>query len=113
MAHRLIAIDGRQIKGWSSFHDLFTQLFGFPETYPRNMSAWMNAVYSLDDVGKGLSTLKVAPGEMLVLQIDSVDEFAEKRPQQYATIVECVAAVNLRRIEAGAGPIVCLAYFKN
>jgi hypothetical protein len=113
MPHKLLQIDARHITGWGTFHDLFARLFGFPANYPRTMNPWMNALFSLDDPAKSLSALKLPPGDLLVLQLDNVDEFAEKCPQQYAAIVECIAMVNLRRLEAGASPIATLAYFKN
>ncbi|HUO06712.1 MAG TPA: barstar family protein [Phycisphaerae bacterium] len=113
MPHKLLQLDARRITGWGTFHDLFSQLFGLPPNYPRTMNAWMNALFSLDDPAKALTSLQVSPGSMLILQLDNVDEFAEKCRPQYDAIIECIAMVNLRRLEAGAQPIVALAYFKN
>ena len=113
MPHTLITIDARRITGWGTFHDLFTQLFGFPESYSRNMNSWMNAMAKIDDPASTLAAFHIPPNSLLVIQLDNVDEFAERFPQQYNTIVDCVAIVNIRRIEAGGEPVLALAYFKN
>jgi Barstar (barnase inhibitor) len=113
MPHTKIKLDMRRIHGWGDLHDLFIKAFGFPDSYSRNMNSWMTAMAALDDPAKALSTLHIPPGTLLVLELDSVDEFAERAPKQYEALVECTAIVNWRRMEAGADPILLLAFFKN
>ena len=48
---------------------------------------------------------------ILTLQLGLVIEFAKRRPEQYAAIVECAAFVNWSRIEIGNRPIVALYFY--
>jgi hypothetical protein len=55
----------------------------------------------------------VPPGGVLTLQLDGVDEFAARCPEQYAALVECAAFVNWRRSSAGDGAVLALAFYKH
>ncbi len=35
----VVTIDTRRITDWETFHDVFAEVFGFPEFYGRNMEA--------------------------------------------------------------------------
>ena len=51
----LVRIDTTKIRDWASFHDVFTEIFGFPDFYCRNMDAWVDCMTSLDDPAAGMS----------------------------------------------------------
>lgn len=99
---QVVKLDTRGIRDWDTFHDVFQNAFGFPAYYGRNMSAWTDCMTNLDSE---MSAVRVRPGEMLVLQLEDVADFAERCPEQYKAIVECGAFVNWRRLEIGHGAV--------
>jgi hypothetical protein len=109
----LVRLDTRLIKDWKTFHNVFQEAFGFPSFYGQNMDAWIDCMTSLDDSDAQLSTTRVEPGEVLVLQLDHVNDFCERCPEQYRAIVECSAFVNWRRIEAGGSAVLALSFCKS
>ena len=108
----LIKIDARGIRDWDTFHDVFSAAFGFPAFYGRNMNAWIDCMTYLDEPSAGMSSVTVEPGSVLVLQLESVDEFAARCPEQYSALVECAAFVNWRRIEQGQSAVLALSFYK-
>ena len=108
----LIKIDTRRITDWETFHDVFARVFGFPDFYGRNMNAWIDCMTDLDDGGTGMSMIHVPRGEVLVMQLDHVKDFAGRCPEQYAAIIECAAFVNRRRIEMGQDAVLALSYYR-
>ena len=110
MVRHVVTIDGKAIHDWPSFHDVFAASLGFPSFYGRNLDAWIDCLTSADDPDAGMVATPVPPGEILTLQIDHVDVFASKCPEQYEAVVECAAFVNWRRIEQGDGPVVALSF---
>ena len=77
------------------------------------MDAWIDCMTCLDDPDAGMSSVNVNPGEMITLQLDHVDDFALRCPEQYDAIVECSSFVNWRRIEKGAPPVLALSFYKS
>ncbi len=62
-----ISIDANGITDWDSFHDVFAKNFGFPDFYGRNMNAWNDCMTYLDDSEANLTSVQVAPGDVVVL----------------------------------------------
>ena len=114
MAHELsppvVVIETRRIVDWESFHDEFASAFGFPGFYGRNMNAWIDCMTSLDDTGAGMSKIHCAPGSVVTLAVEDVQDFARRCPEQYAALIECAAFVNWRRIEQGQGSVLALSF---
>lgn len=108
----LVRIDAKRIADWVSFHSVFRSVMGFPEFYRANMNAWIDCMTYLDDPAAGMTTQHVQPGGVLTLQIDGIDDFASRCPEQYEALVECSAFVNWRRIEQGALPVLALSFCK-
>jgi len=108
----IVRIDATRIRDWDSFHAVFSEAMGFPEFYGANMSAWVDCMTSLDDPADGMTTQHVSPGAVLTLQIDGVDDFASRCPEQYEALIECSAFVNWRRIEQGAPAVLALSFYK-
>ena len=98
-----------QINDWESFHDTFAATLGFPQFYGRNMDAWIDCLTYRDE-DDGMATVVVAAGDVLTLQLDEGRAFAERCPEQYASLIACAAFVNWRRIEAGDRPILALSF---
>jgi RNAse (barnase) inhibitor barstar len=108
----IVDIATDRILDWNTFHDVFTELLGFPEFYGRNMDAWIDCLTHVDDEPPDLTTVSVAPGDVLTLQLQAVDRFAERCPEQYDALVTCSAFVNWRRIERGDRPILALSFYR-
>ena len=105
-----VRIDGSKITDWDSFHDYFSATFGFPGFYGRNMDAWNDCMTSLDAPDEGMSSVHVAPGDVLVLCVSGAGELMQRCPEIYDALVECSAFVNYRRIEAGDQAVLALSF---
>ncbi len=108
----LVKLDTRRVSDWASFHTVFAEVFGFPDFYGQNMNAWIDCMTCLDDSSSGMTTVSVPCGGIVVLQLDHVDDFACRCPEQFASLVDCAAFVNWRRIESGEPAVLALSYYK-
>jgi RNAse (barnase) inhibitor barstar len=110
----LLRIDANPIVDWPSFHDVFAASFGFPDFYGRNMDAWIDCLSDLDKAGSGMTTVHVAPGQVLALVIDHAAEFKSRCPEQFSALVECSAFVNWRVMALDStfpkAPLLALAF---
>ena len=105
----LVRINTNLITDWGSFHDVFARTLGFPESYGRNMNAWIDCMTCLDDAEACMSSVHGPPTDPVVLQIDAVNNL----PQDiYESLVECAAFVNWRRIEQGDQAILVLSFHR-
>ncbi len=110
---KIIKIDTRKIIDWETFHDVFKEIFGFPDFYGRNMDAWIDCMASLDAPEDEMTKVNIDKNETLVLHLGYIDEFVKRCPEQYAAIVECSAFVNYRRIERGGNPVLTVSFYKS
>jgi hypothetical protein len=108
----VVRLDCNRITDWESFHTVFADVFGFPAYYGRNMDAWIDCMSCLDEPTSRMNAITVPPNGVLTLQLDSVDSFALRCPEQYAAIVECTAFVNWRRSSQGESAVLALAFDK-
>lgn len=106
-----VSIDASRITDWDSFHDTFAETFGFPGFYGRNMDAWNDCMTYLDDPDAGMSSIHVAPGDVVVLCISAVTEFRKRCPEIYDALIECSSFVNYRRIERDAPAVLALSFY--
>jgi hypothetical protein len=106
-----IQIDASKITNWDSFHDLFSKTLGFPGFYGRNMDAWNDCMTSLDAPEDGLSSVHVAPGDVVVLCVSGASELKKRCSDIYDALVECSAFVNYRRIEKGEPAVLSLSFY--
>ena len=109
----LVSIDVGRIRDWDSFHDIFAEALGFPGFYGCNMNAWIDCMGYLDEPESKMSSASVPRGEVLTLQLDGIDDFAARCPEQYAALLECTAFVNWRRVQRGEGALVALSFYKS
>lgn len=109
----VVKLDTGRITNWDTFHDVFAELFGFPKFYGRNMAAWIDCMSDLASPLWDMTTVKAPPGGVLVLQLEGVDDFVRRCPEQYEAIVECAAFVNWRNLEVGGRAVLALAYNKH
>jgi RNAse (barnase) inhibitor barstar len=94
----LVTLDTRLITDWDTFHDVFAELFGFPDFYGRNLDAWIDCMTSLDVPWHGMTRVHAPPGGVVVSHLEGADDFARRCPEQYEAIAECAAFVNWRKI---------------
>lgn len=100
----IITVPTGDIVDWASFHDVFQARFKFAAYYGRNLNAWIDLMTYLDEPGQ-VDALSVDPGEIVGLRLDDAAEFAGRMPDLYRAIIESVALVNARRVEAGKTPL--------
>ena len=108
----LVKLDCRRIHDWDSFHTVFAEAFGFPSFYGRNMDAWIDCMTDLDDTDTGMCVVSVKPGGVVELQLEHVDDFAGRCPEQYTALLDSIAFVNWRRIDEGQSAVLALSYHK-
>jgi hypothetical protein len=109
---KTVVVDMRaqDLIGREGFHDAFAQTFGFPAFYGRTMDAWIDCMGALDDPSSGLTRDFGPDAGLVTLRLAGAEQLKTGAPAQWDDLIECSAAVNLRRIEAGQGPILALAF---
>lgn len=105
---RTVQIDGTRITDWPEFHDAFAQAFGFPEFYGRNLDAWVDCMTRLDEDFNGV---RLAQGELLMLQITDAAAMKDNAPQILSALFEMASFVNYRRVEIGQAPILIVSCY--
>lgn len=109
----LIRLDTHRIIDWGTFHDAFAEAFGFPGFYGRNMDAWIDCMTYLDDPTDSMTAIPAPPGGVVTLQLEHVEDFARRCPEQFEALIDCAAFVNWRRIELGEDAMIALSYRKS
>lgn len=107
----LLRIDANLISDEESFHTVFSEAFGFPNFYGRNMNAWIDCMGCLDDPSEEMSSVHVAPGQTLGLVIENSRPLKQRCPAIYDALVECASFVNWRCCERGKPPLLALAMY--
>ncbi len=107
---QLLQLKTDDIVDWKSFHNRFADLFGFPDFYGANMDAWIDCMSSLDDPDAGLSTFHLETDERLVLEVLETEQFQQRCPEQFESLVTCTAFVNQRFIDNSSGCRIALAF---
>lgn len=106
---KVIRINSNLIVNEETFHSVFSEAFGFPNFYGRNMNAWIDCMGYLDDPAAEMSSVHVAQGESLVLVIEDAASLKARCPHVYDNLIECSAFVNWRCIDANRAPLLALA----
>jgi hypothetical protein len=107
----IVRIDCDAIHDRETFHDVFQAALGFPDFYGRNMDAWIDCMTYVDDPDAGMSTVHVAKGAMLTLELLNVGSFRRRCPEEYGLVIECSAFVNFRRIDVNEEPVLVLSFY--
>jgi RNAse (barnase) inhibitor barstar len=95
-----VALDGRRIVDWPSFHRESQAAFGFPPYYGGNLDAWVDCLSGVRD-GDGMSAFALAPGEVLEVELRHADALRDRAPHIMAAIGELIDAINERIADAG------------
>ncbi|MEM6554016.1 MAG: barstar family protein [Planctomycetota bacterium] len=102
----LVRVDARRISDWGTFHDVFSEAFGFPGFYGKNLDAWIDCLSCLDDPDAGMTSVHGSSIDPVVLQLDHAGTLADTL---FEALAEGVAFVNWRRLEQGDPAILMLA----
>ena len=105
---RTVYINTAEITDRPSFHRVFQRAFGFPDFYGANMDAWVDCMSLLNDPEAGMSTVTLAPGEVVMLEVPDSLDFAASRPDIWLDLVEGCAFVNQRLTDRGELAVVAL-----
>jgi RNAse (barnase) inhibitor barstar len=98
---RVVEIDSERIKSWDDFHDIFEELFDFPDYYGRNLNAWVDC---MDDVlGKS--------DELLYLDFGECYDLKKRVPGMTTLILEFCAFLNFRFADAKRQPRLMVAMY--
>jgi RNAse (barnase) inhibitor barstar len=106
-----VKIPTRRIIDWASFHDVFSEVMGFPSFYGRNMNAWIDCMTSLDCPADSLSKIHCIPPDTVVLHLEEVEDFRSRCPKMYEAIIESSAFVNYRKLEVGEPAVLALSFW--
>lgn len=106
---KTVTIPAGEIQDTASFHDVFARTLGFPSFYGRNMDAWVDCMESVDDPAAGMTTVTVAPGEVLVLAIADAEDFKDRCPDLWQGLLESAAFVNWQRMDRGRQAVLAVA----
>ena len=107
----IVVVDTTEIKDWQSFHQIFSQSFGFPEFYGNNMDALIDCLSSLDAPQAEMTRVHVKQGETLAIQLSAVNSFRRRCPEQFEALQDACAFVNWRRARNQGAPLVAPSYY--
>ncbi len=96
------------IRDFDTFHAVCARTLGFPAFYGRNMNAWIDCMTYVDDPGAGMTSVTVAKGEQLVLEVPGSMALKQRAPDVFDALIECTAAVNERFVQSGDQPVIAL-----
>lgn len=105
-----VSINCSRIRNWSSFHNEFERVFGFPAFYGKSMDAWIDCMTSIDQPEDGMSTVHCSLGTILTIRLSNVRLLRFRCPEQLEALIHCTDFVNARRVEVGEAPVLALAY---
>lgn len=100
-----IVLPTHEIRNEKTFHAVCQRVFGFPDFYGHTMDAWIDCLSCMDDPSAEMSSLTLAPGELLVIV---VPDSAELRDEVFNALIDGTIAVNTRFVERGKPPLVAL-----
>lgn len=75
------------------------------------MDAWIDCMTCLDEPNSGMTSVHVAPGDVVVLCISGVNDFRKRCSEIFDALVECSSFVNYRRIAKGAPAVLALSFY--
>ena len=102
-----VRLNGSAISDFPSFHTECQRVFGFPSFYGRNMDAWIDCLsYLYDD--DGMVGFRLAPGEVLGLDLVDSNRVRAQAPDVVQALVDCTEFVNQRFVAVGIPAAIAL-----
>ncbi len=102
-----VAIDGKKIQDWKTFHRVFKEAMGFPGYYGMNMNAWIDCMRDLGG-NTEMSRFQLTEDEMLLIHIFHAENLNKRLPEIMVALVDCTASVNEGTTAAGKKPKIAL-----
>lgn len=86
-----IRLDFTRVTSWDEYHDVFVAAFGLPAFYGRNGHALLDCLSSLRDADAGMSRVVVAPGEVVLLQVDGLAAMPRELRESFIMTLELLS----------------------
>lgn len=102
-----VRLEGSLITDWDAFHTESQKVFGFPDFYGRNMSAWIDCLSYLRD-DESMSKFRLKPDETLIIELQDSALLQQKSPDIVEELSFCVNAINERYDDYGEKPALVL-----
>lgn len=93
-----VSIDGSRIQNFDSFHQVFKEVFGFPEFYGENMNAWIDCMGDIHQ-DTGMSRVLLPGDTALIIEVTNTDHIKRRDPEVLEALADCTAFVNTERIK--------------
>ena len=109
----IVRLNSEAIVDKRSFHQIFSDLMGFPDFYGANMDAWidcMSDISSPEYPGGGMTRLTLTRNEILVIEIPETAAFWKRVPGVVEDLIICTAFVNQRYIQQAGVPVIALMF---
>jgi hypothetical protein len=100
-----VVLPSNEIRNEKTFHAACQRLFGFPDFYAHTMDAWVDCLSCLDDPSAEMTSISLAPGELLVIV---VPDSASLKKDLFTSLIDGTIAVNRRFVARGKPPLVGL-----
>jgi RNAse (barnase) inhibitor barstar len=100
-----VVLPTNEIRNEKTFHAVCQRLFGFPDFYGHTMDAWVDCLSCLDDPSAEMSSLTLAPGELLLIVVPNSTQL---KKEMFESLVQGTIAVNTRLASRGKPPVVGL-----
>lgn len=100
-----IVLPTNEIRNEKTFHAVCQRVFGFPDFYAHTMDAWVDCLSCMDDPSAEMSSLTLAPGELLTVVVLGAGEMKQ---DIFDALIDGTIAVNRRFVERGKPPLLAL-----
>jgi RNAse (barnase) inhibitor barstar len=100
-----VVLPTNEIRNEKTFHAVCQRVFGLPDFYAHTMDAWVDCLSCLDDPAAEMSSLTLAPGELLLIVVP--DSGALKQ-EIFDALIEGTIEVNTRATRRGKPPLLGL-----
>lgn len=86
-----IRLDFTPVTSWDGYHDVFVAAFGLPAFYGRNGHALLDCLSSLRDADTGMCRVVVAPGEVVLVQVDGLAAMPRELRESFIMTLELLS----------------------
>ena len=100
-----IVLPTNEMRNEKTFHAVCQRVFGFPDFYGHTMDAWIDCLSCMDDPSAEMSSLTLAPGELLTIVVPGTGEMKQ---DIFDALIDGAIAVNRRFVERGKPPLLAL-----
>lgn len=100
-----VVLPTNEIRNEKTFHAVCQRVFGFPDIYAHTMDAWVDCLSCLDDPSAEMSSLTLAPGELLLIV---VPDTANLKQEIFDDLIDGAIEVNARFVRRGKSPLIGL-----